>query len=52
MFFNYSESGFLVSGSEDHTIRLWDLSTGKTIRIFEGHQSPVRKVIISPDENG
>ncbi|KAJ1499812.1 SCF ubiquitin ligase complex subunit cdc4 [Coelomomyces lativittatus] len=32
----------LVSGSTDRTVRVWDLSTGKTTHIFKGHTSTVR----------
>jgi len=31
------------------SLRLWDLSTGKEIRQFEGHTKDVRRVAISPD---
>src|SRR5262249_22628349 len=27
-----------LSGSEDKTLKLWDLSSGKEIRTFQGHQ--------------
>jgi len=31
------------------SLRLWDLSTGKEIRQFEGHTRDVRRVAVSPD---
>ncbi|TGO13768.1 hypothetical protein BPAE_0711g00010, partial [Botrytis paeoniae] len=39
----------LVSGSDDKTIRLWDISTGELLQIFEGHLDGVRSVSFSPD---
>ncbi len=39
----------VLSGSSDKTLRLWDLTTGRTLRTFEGHESEVIAVAISPD---
>ena len=33
----------------DHTIRLWDVSTGKLKQTLEGHTSGVESVSFSPD---
>jgi WD40 repeat protein/serine/threonine protein kinase len=33
----------------DWSLRLWDLTTGKELRRFEGHTRPVRSVAFSPD---
>ncbi|MCB0306001.1 MAG: DUF4365 domain-containing protein, partial [Calditrichaeota bacterium] len=38
-----------LSGSEDNTLRLWELETGHTIRVFEGHSNSVLSVAFSPD---
>lgn len=38
-----------VSGSEDKTIRLWDIATGKETRRLEGHRSTVNSVFFTPD---
>ena len=38
-----------VSGSNDSTLRLWDLATGDTLRVFEGHDVPIGGVAFSPD---
>ena len=40
---------FLVSGSRDGTIRLWDMQTGGVIKTFCGHTNPVNSISISPD---
>ena len=39
----------LVSGSSDHTLKLWDVASGELIRTFEGHASGVSSVAFSPD---
>ena len=38
-----------VSGSDDNTVRLWDLQTGDCLRSLEGHSARVMSVSISPD---
>ena len=40
----------LASGSGDDTIRLWDVDTGQTLKILEGHTGSVRSVAFSPYE--
>ncbi len=39
---------YLVSGSDDHTARLWERTTGKLIHVFQGHTGAVNSVAISP----
>ncbi len=39
----------LVSGSEDNTIKLWDLETEECLATLEGHEAGVKAVAISPD---
>ncbi|KAJ6013047.1 hypothetical protein N7522_003402 [Penicillium canescens] len=39
----------LASGSDDHTIKLWDTATGTHRQTLEGHSKWVRSVAFSPD---
>ncbi len=47
---NFSPDGkTLVSGSDDKTIKLWNVETGQKLRTFYGHDGPVYSVNFSPD---
>ena len=39
----------LASGSADETVRLWDVPTRRSTRVFRGHHQQVRRVCFSPD---
>jgi WD40 repeat protein len=39
----------LISGSDDHTLKLWDVASGREMRTFKGHDDYVRSVAFSPD---
>ena len=39
----------LASGSDDQTIRLWDVRTGKELATLTGHKGPISSVVFSPD---
>jgi WD40 repeat protein len=39
----------IVSGSDDHTVRVWDASTGTERHIMHGHEGGVRSAAFSPD---
>jgi WD40 repeat protein len=39
----------LASGSDDHTIKLWQVSSGECVSTLEGHQNWVMSVAFSPD---
>lgn len=39
----------LASGSEDNTIKLWDLNTEECLATLEGHEAGVKSVAITPD---
>ncbi len=40
----------IISGSEDGTVRVWDILTGKQIAICEGHAGAVASVCVSNDK--
>jgi hypothetical protein len=40
---------FVLSGSDDRTMKLWEVSTGREIRTFRGDDSNVTAVAYSPD---
>ena len=40
---------YALSGSNDKTLKLWDVNTGSAIRTFTGHSNQVRSVAFSPD---
>eukprot|EP00178_Gracilaria_changii_P006073 TRINITY_DN2040_c1_g1_i1.p2 TRINITY_DN2040_c1_g1~~TRINITY_DN2040_c1_g1_i1.p2 ORF type:complete len:319 (+),score=51.40 TRINITY_DN2040_c1_g1_i1:123-959(+) len=44
-----SDGQFALSGSWDHTLRLWDLNSGQTTRTFVGHSKDVLSVAFSTD---
>lgn len=46
----YSPDGkFIITGSGDHTAKLWDTSNGKEIRSLEGHTNTILCVAYSPN---
>ncbi|MCL6542546.1 MAG: AAA family ATPase, partial [Roseiflexus sp.] len=40
---------FIVSGSWDNTLKVWDTDSGRLLRSLEGHTSGVYAVAVSPD---
>jgi WD40 repeat protein len=40
---------YVVSGSGDNTVRVWELATGKEVRRFTGHENSVYSVAVTPD---
>ena len=39
----------VVSGSDDKTLRVWDLASGETVRTLSGHTGAVWAVAVTPD---
>ncbi len=40
---------YVVSGSNDKTVRVWELATGQEVRRFTGHEDWVCSVAVTPD---
>ncbi|KAK0548734.1 TOR complex subunit lst8 [Tilletia horrida] len=45
-----ADSGFLVSASSDHVGRLWDISTGETVRTYTGHDKAIVAVALNDQD--
>jgi hypothetical protein len=39
----------VVTGGDDHTVRIWDLASGRLERTLKGHTDSVRAVAVTPD---
>jgi WD40 repeat protein/serine/threonine protein kinase len=47
---SFSPNGqLLLSGSEDHSVRVWDVALGKAVKALRGHGRSVRACEFSPD---
>ena len=47
---SFSQDGTKVaSGSEDKTVKLWDVTSGECLQTLEGHSNSVMGVSFSPD---
>nr|WP_317891623.1 WD40 repeat domain-containing protein [Tolypothrix sp. PCC 7601] len=44
-----SDGQKLASGSEDKTIKLWDMTTGKLLQTFNGHSGLIKTIALSND---
>lgn len=40
---------YVVSGSEDKTLKIWEVATGREVRTLAGHAGEVKSVGVSPD---
>ncbi len=46
----FSPNGqYVLSGSRDNTLKLWEVDTGREIQTFRGHQDTVTSVTFSPN---
>lgn len=43
------DSKYLISGSDDSNIKVWDVLTGKLLRTLRGHTGEISDMDISPD---
>ena len=43
------DSRYAISGSWDHSIRIWDLDDERQMRVIEGHEERLREVVVTPD---
>lgn len=44
-----TDGAWIVSGGDDHTVRIWDLASGRLERTLEGHTGSVNSVAVAPD---
>ena len=44
-------NNFLISGSWDKTLKLWNLNTSELIQNYEGHTDVIKCCVLSSDEN-
>jgi WD40 repeat protein len=44
-----ADSNYLVTGSKDKSVKLWELANGREVRSFLGHEKTVNNVEFSPD---
>lgn len=40
----------LATGNFDHSVKIWEISTGKLLKILVGHKNYVKSVTFSPDD--
>ncbi len=40
---------YIISGSDDQTVKIWDFKTGECLNTFIGHNGFITSVIITPD---
>src|SRR5208283_4517673 len=44
-----ADGRYALSGSMDHTLKLWEVESGRCLRTFEGHTGRVYSVCLSAD---
>lgn len=40
----------LATGNFDHSVKIWEIATGRLLKEFVGHKSYVKSVVFSPDD--
>jgi WD40 repeat protein len=45
------DRSIIATGSEDKTIRLWDIDTGKNLGILTGHQNSIETIAFHPERS-
>ncbi|BAY24597.1 WD-repeat protein [Calothrix sp. NIES-2100] len=45
------DGNYVISGSADNTLKVWNWQTGEELRTLEGHSSSVNAVTLTPDGN-
>jgi hypothetical protein len=43
----FSADGLVITGSEDHTVRVWEVDTAELLHRLAGHEGPVRAIAVS-----
>lgn len=43
------DSRFVITGSTDNSLILWNIESGRQVRVFNRHAEPIRSVCFSPD---
>src|SRR5512138_610247 len=44
------DNRYIISGSLDKTIKIWDVSNNTLIKTLSGHDLGIKKIAISPDD--
>jgi protein MAK11 len=50
-YFTLDSKDYIVSGSEDKTIRIWDVTSGECVKEIKGHQLRVKAVSVVTSED-
>ena len=45
-----SDSKYIVTGSDDNTIRIWDIGSKKEIAVLKGHTQALTRITITNDD--
>src|SRR6185369_16433800 len=45
----FAANGRALSGSDDKTVRMWEVESGRALGVFEGHTEAVTSVALSAD---